>query len=335
MRHSVTLLLLATACGGNDYSVAKDAETNPGAERPVDLAFDVAFQENRYGEFTSRCQVQVAFSPVEDTAAAMPGASGPPPPDTDFPEAPGTCVFTERARPDPGGDPGGSGEPGGDSEPGEAPEDGWQIAGSVIGPSAVWMRHEDGDLLLETVEVGQGGLRYELTECDAGRFPFSRTLGLDVPDAEDPDGVHAFSVPDLVAVGPRVVVDSPAMVGGGNPTHDPREPLPVRWTLDGPDPVIDGEPLRPNVRIQILNQDHAREEADRWLVCWPDEEGWFDVQPEDLAPLVEGREDRTVWGTQIGIHSEVQGPEQLTPWGRTLQVRAHVSAGGGIDLVPQ
>lgn len=339
MRHSVTslMLMLLLACGQNDYGVQKEADPNPGADRPVDLAFDVAFQENRYGLNTSRCQVQVAFSPLDDIASSMPGIAGPPPPSgqINFPDEPGTCAFSELERPDPGDGPTEGGGSGGSSSPGDAPQDDWQVSGSVVGPSAVWMRHDAGDLLLETADLGGSGLRYELTDCGRDRFPFSTTLGLDVPDADDPDGVHAFNVPDLVAVGPRVIIEAPLPVDDRQPSHDPREPLSIRWTLDGPDPRIDGDPLPPSVRVQILSQDHAREETDRWLVCWPDEEGWFDVSPDDMAPLVEGRGDPAVWGTQIGVHSEVLGPEQLTPWGRTVQVRAHVSAGGGINLVPQ
>jgi hypothetical protein len=349
----VTFLALAIGCTGTDYGVARPAQVNPGADRPVDLAFDVAFQELGYGNHTSRCQVQVAFSPLDDTATTMPRTAGPPPPpatEIAFPDTPGTCAFSELERPDgeTGGDPGGEpgqgdasvGEPGdGGRDPGDADPDGWQVSGTVVGPGAVWMRHDNGDLLLETAEIGDGGLRYELPDCDADRFPFSTTLGLDVPDADDPDGVHAFAVPELVAVGPRVIIDAPGLLDGDLPHHDPVDPLPIRWTLDGPDPTINGAPLSPSVRIQMLSQQRGGQEgeppaADRWLVCWPDEEGWFDVDPADLAPLVEGRDDPTQWSTQIAIHTEVLGPEQVTPWGRTVQVRAHVSADGGIDLTP-
>ena len=346
MRHLVTFAVgIGVACGGNDYGVAKETEPNPGADRPVDLSFDVAYQEHAYGRNTSRCQVQVAFSPLADTAATMPGAHGPPPPPAGqilFPEEPGACAFSELERPEQGGDPGGDPnreseereEPDHSGKPGDDHYDGWQVSGDVVGPEVVWMRDDRGELLLETVETNLGGVRYELTDCDTNRFPFSRSLGLDVPDSNDPDGVHAFTVSELVAVGPRVIIDSPMLVGQDLPWHDPAKTLEVRWTLEGDDPMIRGVPYAPNVRIQILSQDHERRAPDRWLVCWPDEEGWFDIDPEYLAPVVEGREDPSVWATQVGVHTEVLGPEQLTPWGRTVQVRAHVSAGGGLNLAP-
>lgn len=347
MRHLVTIIAMATAsgCTSTDYGVARPAQVNPGADRPVDLAFDVAFQELAYGRHVSRCQVQVAFSPLDDTATTMPGTGGPPPPGMEiaFPDTPGTCVFSEIEHPDegaggdPGGDAGSGQTPGGEADPGDADPDGWQVSGTVVGPDAVWMRHDDGHLLLETVEVHDDNVRYELPDCDTDRFPFSTTLGLDVPDADDPNGVHAFAVPELVAVGPRVIIDAPSLLDGARPRHDPADPLHIRWTLDGPDPTIDGVPLSPSVRIQMLNQPADRPQgepraSDRWLTCWPDNEGWFDVDPVDLAPLVDGRDDPSQWSTQIAIRTEVSGPEQVTPWGRTVQVRAHVSASGGIDL---
>jgi len=317
MRSILPGVLLLAACRGNDYGVAKDADPNPGAGRPVDLALDVAFQSQNHGDSVTRCQVQVAFEPLleegPDTARTLIGG------DLARPEAPGTCAFTEL--------------PVTRGTPAEEDADNWQVQGGVIGPEQIRMQDDAGALSLWALRTDEGDLRYELPDCDAGVFPFSRTLGLDVPDSDDPDGVHAFTVPDLVAVGPQVSLDAPERTEEGRqPTLDPREPMAVRWTLLGPDPEIEGAPAASTTLIQIQHQHETRVEADRWLVCWPEDEGWFDVPPEDLALLVDGRDDPAEWRAHVDVHTEVVGAPQLTPWGRTLQVRAHVSAGGGIEL---
>ena len=317
MRITLSGLLLLTACRGNDYGVAKDADPNPGAGRPVDLVVDVAFQSQNQGESVTRCQVQVAFKPLLEQDPQQTRSSR----DLNRPEEPGTCAFSEIPLPQ--------------GAPGDEVVDNWQVTGEVIGPDTVRMQDAEGALALMALRTEEGDLRYELPDCDASIFPFSRTLGLDVPDSDDPDGVHAFTVPDLVAVGPQVALDAPGRTAEGRqPTLDPSEPLAVRWTLQGPDPQLDGMALEPATMIQVQHQDEARVEPDRWLVCWPEEEGWFDVPAEDLALLMEGRDDPSGWRSHVDVHTEVLGPSQVTPWGRTLQVRAHVSAGAGIDLDP-
>lgn len=314
MRPAPTTLLLLSACAGNNYGVAKGADPNPGADRPVDLALDVAFQAHDHGRSVSRCQVQVAFQPLLDDAPAA--TRQPISAELARPEEPGTCAFTELAAAPPPAEP-----------------DDWQVSGGVIGPDSVTMGDDRGELRLHAVDTDQGGLRYELPGCAADRFPFSRTLGLDVPDSDDPDGVHAFTVPDLVAVGPQVAFEAPAPTDtGAQPTLDARVDLAVRWSLLGPDPVVDGAAVAPDTRVQLQHQDPTGAAPTRWLVCWPEEEGWFDVPAADLALLVDGREDPAQWRTHIDVHTEVEGAPQLTPWGRTLQVRAHVSAGGGVHL---
>lgn len=348
--------LLLTACTTTDYGVGKRVAPNPGTETPVDLKIDVAFQEHGYGENMTRCQVQVAFKPLREQAEegshdggghgdgaddgpqqGDPGEERPAGTHVERPRTPGECVFSEVERPTPGG----GGQPGGDpGEPGsggdhdhEGGVDDWQVSGQVIGPEQVFVDSGPERLSLVAVDTDQGGVRYELAGCDAASFPFSRTLGLDVPGSQDPDGVHAFEMEDLIAVGPRVVLDHPMRdADGRHPILDPAQDLEVRWTMDGADPVVDGVAVEPKTLIQIQHQAVDRQASDRWLVCWPEEEGWFDVPAEALEPLLEGREDPALWTTHIDVHTEGAGAEQPTPWGRALQVRAHVSAGGGVTL---
>ena len=104
MRSLVLLTVFLASCVQGDYGVGKAASPNPGFDRPVDLAMDVAFQQNGYGRNVSRCQLQVAFRPLEEEPSTMPGAEGPRPPggQVAFPEEPGTCAFSEVERPQTG-----------------------------------------------------------------------------------------------------------------------------------------------------------------------------------------------------------------------------------------
>lgn len=306
---------LLGACTTQDYGFDRHRSQDLPPDIPVDLRIDVAFQENQWGQALTRCQVQVAFAPF-DAVQQQPGDR----PQPTLPEEPGTCAFTELEAPASPVDVG-------------SDEDDWQLNGDVVGPRAVYLADDPLRLLLEAVETDQEGLRYELPDCDAEHFPFSRTLGLDVLASEDPNGVHDLTMDELIAVGPRVVVDAPEEPeGGGIPRPAPGEDLAVRWTLDGADPEVEGEARAPGVTLKLLHQDIERELGDRWLICQPDEEGWFDIPAADLAQLAEGIDAPERWRTALDIHSEVQGRSQETPWGRLMAVRAHVSAGAPLDL---
>jgi hypothetical protein len=318
--------LLLIGCTSTDYGVARRAAPNPGTEAPVDLKVDVAFQEHGFGSNTSRCQVQVAFRPLPGPDGGG-GAPGEAPGRVDSPPA------TQVARPDGPGMCAVSDVPVNARERASGGVDNWQVSGEVIGPERVFVASAVDRIALTAAASDQGGVRYELADCDAERFPFSRTLGLDVPRSDDPDGVHPFEMPELIAVGPRVVLDAPTLGPDGRlPVLPASEDLAVRWTLDGDDPVVDGVRAESSTLVQLLNQDVDRVEPDRWLVCQPAEEGWFDVPVEFLAELLDGREDPSKWRTQVNVHTEFAGAEQPTPWGRALRVRAHVSVGGGVTF---
>ncbi len=356
MRKSCPLLWLvgaASACAHPDYGMSNVVEDTPPVDVPVDLVIDVAWQDNDWGRNVTRCQVQVAFEPRRehhgDSAGGNPGAGGNPesggpdpgPDNAMVPDEPGTCVFTEIPRPgehhegepgqEPGGDPGH--EPGEDDPilPGDA-EDDWQVRGDVVGPDEIFMKDGATEVRLDSVEVEGGGLRYELADCDATRFPFSSNLALDVAKSSQPNGVHAFTMADLIAVGPRLFVDEPAEDEHGMPMVRSGDDLALRWAFEGADPSRDGKALTPEVLVKLYTQHRDRTEADRWLICRPEEEGWFDIPSEALDELMSGIDNADEWFTNFDIHSELRGQEQETPWGELLQVRAHVSAGGAILL---
>ena len=335
MKRSLLGLVLVVGCQGPDYGMSTAPRPNEAPDVPVDLVVDVAWQDNNWGADQTRCQVQVAFLPLVLAPDGGGGGEGAPQAGVAVPETPGTCVATTLEPPEqPGeaGEPGGNPDDGDPIEPGDADDD-WQVAGDVLGPDAIHLSDGLRRLTLEGVDLEDGGVRYELAECDAEAFPFAASFALDVAPSADPDGVHAFEMPDLVAVGPRLHLDAPLHdAHTGFPTVSPGTDLPVRWSFEGPDPIVEGATVSPDVVIKLFAQDPSRAQPDRWLLCLPEEEGWFDVPASAVAALTDGMDDPTAWHLSLDVHSEVAGRPQQTPWGELLQVQAHVSSGAPLQF---
>lgn len=302
-----------SGCGATDYGLKTTPGPSFAPDAPVDLTVDLALQRNAWGGNTARCQAQVAFAP--DEGVAVIGAV------VRKPTEPGACAWTELAAADPEQEIGG-------------PDDSWQVTGGVLGPEQIALYDGAGEIALDGALIGRDRLRYEWTACAADAFPTSRVLGLDVPAATDPDGVHAFTMPALIAVGPLLHFEEPGPVGEDQPaTHDPSRPLEVVWSMEGEDPVVDGAPVAPEVLVKLYGQDLTGGGPDRWVVCAPVEEGWLEVPAEDLGWLTDGRlGDPERFHTHIDVHSEIRGEGQLTPWGELVRPRAHVSDGGPITF---
>jgi len=315
-------------CGGQDHTFQKIVDPIPPLDVPASLRIDLAIQENEWGAKVSRCQMQVAFEPLPEfvdpdssgeDASETPEPSDPMP-QIDYPKEAGECVFSEI--PAQGPPPDGSDPMAGDN---------WQLSGDVVGPTYLEMWKLSDSWTLDVVDTEHGGLRYEWLDCAREDYPFSATLTMDVPRSEDPDGVHPFTMEDLVPVGPRLLLDAPIGEHGGQPKVDIEEGLEIVWHTDGDLPVVEGEERKPETLVKIQTQDHAREEATRWLLCWPEEDGWLVLSPEDLAPLYEDREDPERYTTNLDVHMELLVSDRPTPWGEALTVRTNVSSGAGIE----
>jgi hypothetical protein len=272
--------------------------------------------------------MQVAFEPLPeyvDPEEAAGDSTEPPEeeqraPQVARPSEPGHCAFSTVSPPEAPAD----GSPGGDN---------WQLSGNIMGPTYLEMWRDSDTWTLDAVDTDHGGLRYEWSDCDRNDYPFSSTLTMDVPASDDPDGVDPFTMDELVPVGPRVVLDEPARGEGGQPFVDILQPLDIEWHTEGALPEIDGDALMPDVLIKIQTQDHAREEKVRWLVCWPEEDGWMGLSAETLEPLFVDRTDPDRYTTNIDIHMELLLQDRPTPWGEALTVRTNVSTGAGLKAI--
>ncbi len=319
---------MAAACGGQDHTFNKLVDPNPPESLASSLRVDLAIQENDWGSKVTRCQMQVAFEPLpeyvdpEEAAGeeTPPPEETAPPPQVELPIAPGDCAFSELHPPEPDSD-------------GALDGDNWQLSGNIIGPRYVEMWHSSDSWTLDAVETDHGGLRYEWSACELNAYPFSSTLTMDVPASDDPDGVYPFTMDDLVPVGPRVMLDDPARVDGGQPPVDIHFPLDIEWHTDGGLPELDDNVLQPDTLVKLQTQDHARQEAVRWLVCWPEEDGWMQLSPETLAPLFADRTDPERYTTNLDIHMELLMEDRPTPWGEALTVRTNVSTGAGLRAI--
>ncbi len=312
---------LAGMMGGcsSDHGMSKVVDPEPPLTPRVELRVDLAYQENDWGRQMGRCQMQVAFEPLpefvepEDSLDGDTETEAPvePAPLVQEPEAPGDCVFSEVP---PMGEP-------------LAPDtDNWQLSGEVVGPDSISLMGDATTFVLEAEETPHGGVRYEWLECGVEAYPFAQTLTLDVPSSDKVDALDAFTLDDLVPVGPRIWIESPDD-SGGIPVMSTTEALALRWTLSGSVPEVDTSTTRSQVRIRIQSQDREQEDNTRWVVCWPDEDGWMDIPAESLAELVAGRNDESRYSTHLDIHAELFENDHETPWGEALSIRTNISSG--------
>ena len=344
LRRSLPLCILTTHCGGPDSTLHKLTEPNPPPHVAASLRVDLAIQEREWGETVTRCQVQVAFEPLPeftDPSAAAEGALDgaddevEEPAKVVIPDIPGTCAFSEVDPPDAPSEPQepSDRDPDAPGEP-EADSDNWQLSGEVVGPDFIELWDGRDAWTLDAVETPHGGLRYEWVDCARDGYPYGATLSMDVPESSDPDGVYAFTMTDLIPVGPRVVLDAPESDGGRLPVFDPAQPLYVAWHTEGIDPELGGTPVASEVLVKLKSQDQRQEEPVRWLVCRAEGDD-LELSVEALAPLVEGRDDPEVYTTNLDVHTQILVRERPTPWGEAMTVRTHGSAGAGLKLTTE
>lgn len=308
------LLAGGPGCGAaTDYNLKTSPDPSFGPDEEIDLTVDLALQRNRWGDNTTRCQIQVAFRPNPGIAPASRVVH--------HPDGPGLCAHTRLPPGDPEAGVGGA-------------DDDWQVTGGVLGPEQITLSSGPQALALDGVVVAAEALRYEWADCSAEGFPTSATLDLHVPPSRSADGVPSFELEELVAVGPLLDFEGPGPSPSGDaPRARPDRDLLVTWTLSGDDPVQAGRAVAPQVLVKLLSQDLSGGDDDRWLVCAPVEEGVFDVPAADLEEFTEGRlDDPQRFHTHIDVHSEIRGEGQETPWGRVVLPRAHISDGGPITF---
>lgn len=331
---STLLIFLTTACGGHEHVFQKIDDPNPVQAFDSSLRVDLAIQENDFGANITRCQMQVAFEPLpeytdpDSVNESDSSQSSAPTHHVEEPEVQGTCAYSSVEPPGP--PPEGHDDNSGSADSMEG--DNWQLSGDVIGPNYVEMWRFEDTWTLDAVETEHGGQRYEWTTCDVADYPFSSTLTMDVPPSDDPDGVYAFTMDELVPVGPRVILDAPMGEHGGQPDLNIEEPLEIVWHHGGDLPTVDGETQEPKTLVKLQTHDHERQEEVRWLVCWPEDDGSLVLSPEDMAPLFEGRVDPQVYKASLDVHTELLGKDQDTPWGEALTVRTNVSSGTGLRI---
>ena len=329
-QYLLSLLGLVCACAGHDHTFHKVDDPNPPQIVPASLRIDLALQQNDWGNRTTRCQMQVAFEPLPEYTDPSDAAGGSPDPDAPaprqmvLPTEAGSCAFTSLPPPPPPPD-----EEDGDLPP--LDDDNWQLSGEVVGPTYIEMWGSEDSWTLDTTHTDHGGLRYEWTDCSVEDYPFSSTLTMDVPASPDPDGVHPFTMTELVPVGPHLRLIAPSPQEHGKPQHVVEEPLVIEWEIEGALPRIEGAAQVPETLVKIQTQDHERKEDTRWVICWPEEDGWIEMSPETLAPLFEGRTDPDIYVTHVDVHMEILGEDRPTPWGEALTVRTHTSSGAGIQ----
>ena len=283
----------------------------------VDVQFNIWFEEGDWGETETRCTLELGFYvPEEQPVISAEQEEGTV---VAYPEDAGDCAYTSFE--------------GEDQAMGEPVVMRTRDAGEVI-----YLDAPDFTWTLELVEDQHSGTTaYALADCSAETFPFGETLSLDVPGGEGATGLEAFTIDDVITIGPSIHLDSPS----NQDTYDDNvldwdqdRTMKVGWHYGQATPTVDGEPLEGEIYLMIRNQWADSRELIEAMACSPEREEQFLLDSEQLHLLEANEElDDSVYSVAFQIDTWYQGPHFETPWGDETQVRSVFSTGGLLNLV--
>lgn len=273
------LLALLAAC--NDYRLGKaerqgvvdvgDTGALPSVEEDVlaiaDGSAHATLQRASWGSFPTQCALEVAFTvpaePVDpEEGPSTPGVF------IEVPDEPGTCAYTAFSLDDThAADPIG-------------------VRGSVDAGASVQLADSEGALGLTRVE-GSDGIRYRRDDCTPASWPGGRTLDLSVPGSAREGGLPAFTMREVVAVGPdiRRVQPTDADLTGDTVVHPHGTSFTLAWEEIGPRPVLDGRPVVPAEILFFRHIELSEGRIFEALACRARESGRFEVTAADMAKL--------------------------------------------------
>lgn len=283
----------APAEAGDTAAAAPD--TGAADAALAELSFSAAWELQNWGGGPPSCVFSLAFHAPGDTASSTPGQV------VEYPEEPGTCVYTAFAPED---------------TPGSAPR---SVAGSVDA-GAVVLRDSIGDLALVRT-ADEDGYSYALTDCDAASWPFGRLLGVfaDAP----PDGLPALGEDALLPIAPWTEGAQPdAPLEGGFLLLETGSDLRLDWS-SGAVPAA-GEERTLLVLRHFRGSEATLFEA---LACMPDEAGTITVPADVLASFSPDTEGGETW-IAAQVDTSWFATEAATGWGDVRRASSMSTWGG-------
>ncbi len=273
------LLALLAAC--NDYRLGKadlhggvdagDTSASPRVEEEVLVIADgsahATLQRASWGSSPTQCALEVAFTvpaePVEpEEGPSTPGVF------IEVPDEPGTCAYTAFSLHDThAADPIG-------------------VRGSVDAGASVQLADSEGAMGLTRLE-GAEGIRYRRDDCTPASWPGGRTLDLSVAGSAREGGLPAFTMREVVAVGPdiRRLRPTDAELSGDTVEHPHGTPFTFAWEEVGPRPLLNGRPVVPGKILFFRHIEISEGRIFEALACRALESGRFEVAAADMARL--------------------------------------------------
>lgn len=308
--------ILSVACASDQGFGTGGSDSKPGVP-DVEFSIDIALQRSGWGESLGRCHLQAAlrlYEPTEEEMKPYGNANGTV---VEVPNEPMTCAHTLiEDQPEPV-DIGGS-------------EDNWAIAGEDIASDEIHLISEHHTIVLNTVELESGSVRYEWGDCSQETFPFGTVFDLHFPSSPEAH-IRGFTVPEAFAVGADVALTSPATLSDHR--HDQSDDLEITWEQLHSVPDVRNETVQVDRTVWARNRWMDQHQPFEALGCLPEEDGMI-ISTDDLWLLQANHpEDETNTIVGIQVDTVVTSPPFDTPWGRTISVRSTVSDGGDLVLM--
>jgi len=298
----------------------------PGVTETIDepavefeMALEAVLQRNRWGRALGRCQIEVAFR-IKNTGE-VDGNGGPSSDMILIPEDYGSCAYTDLAPAESRG-----------AEVSLTDEDDWELSGTISGADAIYLHSATTTLTLPRVNLSDGGVRYELTDCSEADFPFGQIFDLEVPSLEGAS-IPGFYVEEALAVGPDVWLLEP-MVSRTEEVliHPTDQSIVGIWEDLGPSPRVLGDVLAADRVIFLRNHLHGETMPFEALACRPPDRQ-MTISPESLAPL-RANPDPVLEDYYIAyqVDTVFKTPSFEAPWGQSVFARSTVSESGEVHL---
>jgi hypothetical protein len=312
-------LVLVAACSDYRVSTSDDAhgKSSWADDTGVPVETEIAalaegtahadIQRASWGDAPPSCLLEVAFRVPEDDPEPVFGRVA------EVPDEPGSCALTRFDA---------------DETQAAAP---LGARGMVDAGEVVQLADAAGAIALARREDANG-VRYRRDDCRAEDWPGGRVFDLSASGSAREDGLPAFTLPDVVTVGPDVrrVLPSTAQLGGNVLVHPRATPLRLAWEETGPRPVLGDREVEPHVVVWLRHVERSENRPFEVLACIPDEDGAFEVPVETLAAFTPDPEDLAYMVAQVDLRWNMA--TYPAGWG-TLRTGGMTSLSGFVELV--
>ncbi len=297
-----------TGSNGGNGGDTSGVVTNP--EITSNASINVMLQYSGFGSDATNCMFDVAFYTVAGDDGYGSGGTAQM---ITMPTDPGTCAFTSFNPDDTG--TGGS----------------MTVLGTMDAGDELHASNGSFDLSLTKQTQSDGSIRYHWGACDQASFPFAQALTLTGTGVDG--GIAAFSLPDVIAVGPDITQVTPAtsQLDLGILPVSVSQPLDWAWAWSAAFPSTSEGPVGVSQTFVIRNQRTSDNQLLEALACMPTHDGSMTISAADLSQLTPDPGDNSTYAS-AQVDTYFMGAPSVAPWGQTVRAQSLISISGLLRL---